>query len=223
MLNVLMNGFVSFVVLFSSVSSVMPMVDVPKYNPMTSINYNEKEVSWYKNGVIGRHQMIKINSCVYDGQKCVQLLSDMYDGNALDNFVFEEEFTTVTSSTVSMKEAHSSEISTGLQVQAGIPEAELRGNAVDSKVFTIENTITHTVSQTSRKIVRFEAKKEAIQGKVFALGIVADVYKLNWKTWEWDDYWLGAQIVPGSTWIHNDYVVCNPIVTIVYMEGGFVS
>ena len=42
-------------------------------------------------------------------------------------------------------------------------------------------------------------------------------------TWQWDDYWWGDYVVSGSEKTFTAYIVIDPKVTIIYIDGTFVD
>ena len=217
MLKILATCFLSFVIT-GSASGIVSIDTYGAAYDTSSINYSEQEVNWFWVGFIGRHEMIKIETCEDLGIQSIQQLSRMYDANTLTDFTFSESFSTVVTTTVSTTIQVSSSISTGLQVQAGIPGAKITDNAKVESVYTIASTSTYTASETKTSSVTYTVKQEIVDGKVFALCMAAHVYKVTWQTWMWDDWWWGDFEVEDSRSTQVAYITVDPYVTIMYND-----
>lgn len=146
-------------------------------------------------------------------------IGTMYNGVALENFQYEQEVVTVLTDTVSTTVKFSSEVSTGLQVQAGIEGASIGSNSSVTNVYTIEKQITYTASKSESFTIRYSAKPELIDGKRFGLCVAAHIYKLTWQRWVMENYWWGDYEEADSRHTYTAYLTVNPTVTI-YLEDG---
>ena len=222
MLKFLAMCFLSFTV---TGGGAIPYGDISTFGldyDIANISYEECEIGWHWEGLIGRHEMIQITDCKELGKQSIQKFSNWYSGTGLTDFTFTDTFTTVYSTTVSTTEQLSSKLSTGLQMQAGITGATIKSDAKVESVYTISQTTTYTASETTTLTVNYKAKPEYIEGKEFALGLVADVYEITWKSWQWDDWWWGDYVVEGSEATHTAYLTIDPTTTIIYKDGSFV-
>jgi len=218
MLNVICSAILSFTIIGGQASEPATCSTIYQEYDISSLNTEELDVGYSYVGFHGRHSMIKIDGYEDRGVQCVELLSKEYNGKALTNFEFTESITSIDSSTVSTKEIYSSEISTGLQVKAGIPGATVTSGLTSKEGYTIENTVTYTTTNSSTFTVKFEFNKELLKDKIFALCTAANVYKITWQTWEYDNYWWGNYEVSGSRATHEAYITANPY-TSVYVKG----
>lgn len=221
MLQALMTAFLSFAVIASPYGAVMPMQANSSYN-IENVSYEEVEVDMYWRWFIGTHVMVQIEKVEPMGYQCIDKLSRNYSGSGLENFTFREKFTTVTSTTISTTKSFSSKISTGLQVAAKIPNAQITGDAKIEQVYTISNTSTYTATESTEFEVEFSVKQEVVNGKIFALCMAADVYKVTWDTWEWEDTWWGDYELEGTRQTNIAYITVDPFVTIVFSDGSVV-
>lgn len=225
MLNVLATCFLSFAVTASSYTTTIEPHSLTSgysdntYVPEVSINTEAKEVASWRAPIIGRHEFVQITDYEYSGIQNIQKIGNMHNGNVFEDFEYEETVISVNSETVSTTVRFSSEISTGLQVQAGIEGASISSNNSVTNVYTIEKQVTYTASKTESYSVKYKAKPELINGKRFGLCMAAHVYKLTWQTWQVDDYWWGDYEVDGSRKIYTAYLTINPTVTIYYEDG----
>ncbi len=224
MLKFLATCFLSFAVIGTSNATLNTDTYADfRFNP-DDINYEEVEVEMTHVGIgIGRHTTLQIKSCDFLKEDSVDVVTSWYNGEALEDFNFEETITTFNSTVVSTTEQYSTKVTVALTAQVGIPGFSVGTEASVSAGLTIENTTTYTVSKTETFTVRYSAKQEYVEGREFALGTVGDIYMLTWETWQWDDYWWGHYEVDGSRKVGTAYIVADPYITIVYRDGTFVS
>lgn len=223
MLKFLETCFLSFIILGTPYGTLNPDTYADFQFNSDEINYEEIEADMTHVGIgIGRHTMVQIKSCNFLKEDSVDVLTSWYNGEALENFTFEETVTTFSSTVVSTTEKFSTEITVALTAQVGIPGFSVGTEASVSVGQTIENTTTYTVSQKETFTIRYSAKPEYVEGREFALGAAGDIYKLTWEMWQWDDYWWGDYEVSGSRKECTAYIVADPYVTIVYRDGSFV-
>lgn len=182
------------------------------------ISYDAYEVEWYWNWLVGRHSMIQITGVENLGVEMIDTITSYYDASVLTDFTFTETITTVTTTTLSTTESVSSKVGTSLKVVAGIPGATVSDSVSVEQVYTIQNTATYTATVSRTMQVTYSLREEVVEGKVFALCMAANTYKVTWKSWLWDDYWYGAVIVDGTTKTHTAYITVDPYVTI-YIRG----
>lgn len=223
MLQVLMACFLSFSVIGGQCADIAIATRAANYN-IGYVSYDAIEVEKTTvNLVVGRHRMVQIKSVSARGLDCIDVITEYYNGSALENFHFTDEVTTINTTTVATTTQVSSRISTGLQVVAGINGAKVSGDKKVEGNLMVSNTITYSATESNTFTIEFDVKPEIINGKVFALGMVADIYEITYETWQWDDYWWGDYVVSGSRKTGTGYIVANPYVSVVFRDGTFVS
>lgn len=218
MFNVLMSCFLSFAMIGASFGdcsvSTLSLDEngIETEHPVT-ISKSSKEVDWWYEGIIGRHEMVQILDYEYIGLQNVHTLAGPYNANVLTNFKFTETVSTVNTLSLSTTQQLSSKVTTGIEVRAGVSETVSASRNVTS-VYTIENTLTYTTSTSITFTVQYEPKQELIENSKFALCLGAYVYKLECKTWKYDNYWWGNYTVSGSTKYFTSYITVDPFVTL---------
>lgn len=230
MLSVLMTAFLSF----SSVSGATVTKELESEQqdkivrlssetavPQPKISYGEYDADWWRNGLIGRHQMVSIDSSEYIGEIVVQKLSATYDPVPFESFKFEQKVNTVTTSSVSTSEKFSSTVTSTLAVEMGMSDVKVSDKYTISNSYTIENTLTYSYAESKEITISFEAKPEYVSEKRFFLGMFAYVYKVKCQKWQYDDYWWGKVEVSGSRSDFNSYIILDPYITIGYADGTF--
>lgn len=233
MLSVLMTAFLSF----SSVSGpILAEKSEPQqqneisclsaldgYIPKPTISFGEYDTGWWRAGLIGRHQMISIDSSDYIGELVLQHLTNTYNANALENFHFDECIETIETSTISTSIELSSSITTTLGVKMGMDDVEICTDAKIYKSYKIQNTQTYSYSQKKTSKISFDVKPDVIKGKRFYLAMVAYVYKVTCQKWQYDNYWWGNYEVEGSRSSYFTYITLKPFVTVGFEDDTFVE
>lgn len=223
MLNVLMSVFVTFTIITQPMAVMQKNVIDFDYDPLTSISYNAREVEWYKVNLIGRHVFVKIDKCESLGAQPVELLTDMRNGKIMENVKIKEEVEAIQTTSLSTEIKCSSKMMTTLEVQAGIPGASVSAGKSVEAGYSFSKTTTYTTTIRKATTIEYEIKQEYIDDRRFCLGMVADVYKITWQTWQVDDYWWGDYEVSGSRKTYEGYITVRPYLTIVYDDGSFVA
>lgn len=70
MVSIFSNLFLTFSCLLSGANS--PVAQVAAYNPSVNIQTGTFEVEWWREGLIGRHQMLNIKSYEYLDSICIK-------------------------------------------------------------------------------------------------------------------------------------------------------
>lgn len=234
MLNVLAVAFLSF----SLLNQTNPKMtgENPKDNdilslgtggsskvPETNISFEEFEITSWREFLIGRHQMGKINLSTYMGFLPIDQLSDWYDSNALTDFTFTDSFTTITEETLSLTIKESSTFSSTFGIKAGLKgfEASSQFNVTNS--YTLEGTVTYSFATHVTRTVQYSVQEDKLEGKTFSLCLAAHVFKLECETWQFDDYWWGDVEVDGSRKTFVSYLTLIPTITIMFADGGLLK
>ena len=218
MIHAISNVLLLFAILSSS-EAINPVNDYTEYD-ISNVSYQEKEVEWHREGLIGRHRLVKIDSLSNKGVKPIQRLTEFLDGGALTDFSFTRSVTMVKTASVSTETSFSSEIMTGLEVVAGIPNAEISKNKSSTLAFKIDTISTYTVSEEETFTVKFSVDENKVKDKIFALCSAANVYEVSWETWQYDDYWWGDYEVSGSRKSYTAYINYTPYVTVEDYNGN---
>lgn len=192
----------------------------PSKDYAMNISTEEKEVGMTKvNGIIGRHEMVRINHYEYIGLQKIKDLSQMYNPNVFTGFKFNQTVTTITSNTVSTVEKQSISVTAGLRATVGMNGADVTADSSLNYVYDIEHSQTYTTSKSESISVEFQIREEILTDKKFCVCQAAYTFKLTCETWKWDDYWWGKQIVSGSRKFFTAYYTVEPFITI-YLEDG---
>lgn len=221
MIKAITSVFLSFAVI-SAPSMPMENSVGSTFDPENIIIGQEYEVDMYMNFFVGRHTVIKINSYDYEGVMPVRYYSDFYSARPFEDFHMSQKFSATTTTSISTSIETSSAVNTGLTVLAGFEGASVSKNLSVEFVYTINSMRTYTTSVVGEFQIDYVAKKEYLT-KDFAIGQIATVYSLDCQTWQWDDYWWGDYVVSGSEKTFTAYIVIDPKVTIIYMDGTFVD
>ncbi len=241
MLEVLMTAFLSFTIVngngnlgndpYSLSTTGLGQIDTvlggggtggSSYSP-TTIPTGEFEISSWREGFIGRHQMSSIDSYEYVGLTSIRILSDWYNGNVFQSFSFTKEVETITSSSISTSISLGFEWSTAISQKVNIEGLEVGEESGPTVKLTIGKTTTYTYTQSEKISVNAEIKQEYAEGKIFAVCSAAYVYKLKCQKWQYDDYWWGDYEVSNSRSEYETYIAMNPVITIVYDNGEIVK
>lgn len=232
MLSILMAAFLSF----SSVSGSLitknqelennsyPISTISNEDvPQPKVQLGKYDVGWCRNNLIGRHQMISLDSVKYLGEEVIDRLSETYNSNALTNFHFTKSFSTVETSTISTSVQLSSQATTTIGVKAGMDDVSVSEGETISEAYKIENVTTFSYSQKKEQTVSYDVSPETVKGKHFYLAAVAYVYKIKCQKWQYDDYWWGDYEVTDSRSTFSTYITLNPFITIAFDDGTFVK
>lgn len=219
MLKILLGTLLSFSALNLSYVCVNEnmKLSTQSYDPNT-ISYDETEITWWFDGVIGVHQMLKINSYDDLGKLTVDRLTSWYDGSKLNNFNFSETVTTCEDTNISLTTSYSLTIAQSLGAKTNINNVSISAEESENQKFSISGTLAYAYSKTITTSVNFSVYEDAVKDKTFALGLVANVYKLNYDTWNYRNYWWGNKVEENSRKSDCAYIVADPVVTIIYKD-----
>lgn len=233
MLSVLMTAFLSFSSVSGNVITEKPEPQSQNqisccsaqdgYIPKPTISYGKYDIGWWREGLIGRHQMISIDSSEYIGELMLEPLTNTYNSSALTNFHFEETVETIETSTICTTVELSSTITTTLGVKMGMDDVSVSDDCKISKFYRIQNTQTYSYSKRKQSKVSFDVKEDVVKGKNFCLATVAYVYKVACQKWQYDDYWWGNYVVDGSRSAYYTYITLKPFITVGFEDGSFVG
>lgn len=219
MLKILLGTLLSFSALNLSYVCINDNMkfSTQKYDPNT-ISYDETEISWWFEGIIGVHQMIQIKSYEDLGKLNVDRFTSWYDGAKLTNFNFTETVTTCEDTSISLTTSYSLTIAQSLGAKANIDNVSISTKDEENQKFSISGTLTYAYSKTTTTSVNFSVYEDAIKDKNFALGVVANVYKLKYEVWNYRNYWWGNKVDENSRKSDYAYIVADPVVTIIYQD-----
>lgn len=171
---------------------------------------------------IGRHTMVQILDYEFLGEDSVEALTEFHNGSVTENVHFEETVETYNSAVFSTTEEFSFDVTLSLSMQLGVGVSAEVGTSVTAG-YVINSTSTYTVAERVSYTLEYDIPAEYIDNKEYAIGIVGDIYKIEWQTWQWDDWWWGDFEVEGSRKKCIGYLVANQYVTVVYRDGSYVS
>lgn len=214
-----LSGIILSLVLISSTETISTLSIDSDYS-INDISYEEKEVEWHREGLIGRHRVVGIDTCTYKGIQAIQTVSEYYDSDTLTDFTFTDTFETVRTSSISVTQKYSSEIMNGLKIQAGFDGVEISDEVKVTHLYTLERTYTYTISEAKTYTVSYKVNQSKVEGKVFALCYAADVYEIQWHTRQIDDYWWGDYEVSGSRQDYKAFITVKPYLTVEDREGN---
>lgn len=117
------------------------------YSP-TTIPTGQFEVSSWREGLIGRHQMSSIDSYEYVGLTSIKLLTDWYNGNVIEDCSFAREVETITTSSISTSISLGFEWSVAISQKVNIDGLEVGEEMGPAVKFTIGKTTTYTYTQS---------------------------------------------------------------------------
>lgn len=219
MLKILLGSLLSFSALNLSYVCVNDNMkfSTQKYDPST-ISYDETEITWWFEGVIGVHQMIQIKSYEDLGKLNVDRFTSWYDGSKLTNFNFTETVTTCEDTSISLTTSYSLTIAQSLGAKTNINNVSISTEEKENQKFSISGTLTYAYSKTTTTSVNFSVYEDAIKDKNFALGVVANVYKLKYEVWNYKNYWWGNKVDENSRISDYAYIVADPVITIIYQD-----
>ena len=191
---------------------------------ITPVSFELGEVDAYTErvGLIGRHTMISFDSYTYIGYDVVQTLTNYYSAAALSSFHMTSQYETIVETSVSTSASYSYKLLNSVHIMAGLTKiASAEQETEVSQVYEINSTNTYTTSTKESGSLDYYVDDDVVDGKIFALGVAAEIYKIECQTWKYDDYWWGDYEVSGSRESFTAYLTFNPFVTIVYRDGTF--
>lgn len=229
MLSVLMVAFLSFCSVSGDANQIksdtnsgnngVSLAQETSYQPNANIQYGTYDVGWWYDGVVGRHQMVSIDSSEYLGVVQIQKLSKTYNPTILKNFSFEDTVSTVTETTISTTISTSSTITSTLGVKMGMSGVAVSGEYAISQTYEIENTYTYSYSTAESLTVKYEVDKDKVGANHFYLAYAAYVYKVKCQQWQYDNWWWGNYEVDNSRSTFYTYITFEPFVTIALTNG----
>ena len=215
MVSVVLTAFLSFNLINSTINEVTST----NYKPEINVQLGSFEVNWWREGFIGRHQMVSYDSVDYLGPISVKKLSNTYSTSALNNFHFEETIQTINENSISLTISESSKFTSTLGVKAGLNGLQISDDYSIEKYFSIEGVSTYTITNEISYKVEYDVNQELVSGKKFYLAEAAYVYKINCQKWQYDNYWWGNYEVNNSRSSFVSYVSLNPFITIALEDG----
>ena len=215
MVSVVLTAFLSFNLINSTINEVTST----NYKPEINVQLGSFEVNWWREGFIGRHQMVSYDSVDYLGPISVKKLSNTYSTSALNNFHFEETIQTINENSISLTISESSKFTSTLGVKAGLNGLQISDDYSIEKYFSIERVSTYTITNEISYKVEYDVNQELVSGKKFYLAEAAYVYKINCQKWQYDNYWWGNYEVNNSRSSFVSYVSLNPFITIALEDG----
>ncbi len=239
MLKILMTAFLSFTIVNGNANSgddpysISPTngglgqtdttlgsggTDGSPYSPI-AIPTGQFEVSSWREGLIGRHQMSSIDSYEYVGLTPIRIFTNWYDGDLIEEFSYSREVETITSNSVSTSISLGFEWSRAISGKANIAGLEVGEETGPTVILTIGKTTTYTYTQSEKITVNVKIKHEYTEGRLFAVCSAAHVYKLKCQKWQYDNYWWGDYEVSNSRSAYETYIAMEPRTTIVYKTG----
>lgn len=230
MLSILMSALLSFNLINQNINakSINNTYEEIKYvsnynTPTVNITFGEFETDWWRQGLVGRHQLVSIDSYSYLGRIVVDRLSNIYCSNSLSNFHFTESFSTIKNSTVSTSISLNSKITSSLGVKMNMPYVEVSDKYTISTAYSIENSYTYSYSEKTEYSVSYDVADEKVNGKDFYLASVAYVYKVDCQMWQYDNYWYGNTEVKNSRVNFSSYITLDPTITIAFTDDSFIQ
>lgn len=228
MLNIILSAFLSFNIISTKLSNPFPLISnatslTSNHIPQANISYGEYETNWWREGVIGRHQMISIDSSEYIGRQIISKLTDTYSSKALINFKFTESISTIITDTISTSEKLTSQITSTIGVKASLPYVEVSDKYTISNSYVIENTATYSYSKKVEYSISYEVNQSLINGRDFYLANSAYIYKIKCQKWQYDNYWWGNYEVKGSRSTFYSYLTLSPVITVGFIDGTFIE
>lgn len=221
MVSILSNLFLTFSCLLSGASS--PVAQIEAYNPSVNIQIGTFEVEWWREGLIGRHQMLNIKSYEYLDSICIKKLTETYNGNALNNFHFKSTFSCMSETTISTTIKVTKSIAKSIGAKVGIDNLEISADATMKKSYSIENTISYSYAEEKSFEVEYDVIPELVKGKKFFLCMAAYTYKISCEQWQIDDWWWGSYEVDGSRSSFTTYYTVDPFITIGFEDGSIIK
>ena len=204
---------------FNLLSTNLKVTKLSSYIPEINVETGTFEVDWWREGVIGRHQMVSFDSIDYLGAIEVKKLSRTYDSSVLDNFHFTESVEILEEDTISLTISETSKFISTLGVKAGLNNIEISDKYTLEQMFKIEGSNTYTISNKLSYKVEYDVKSDVINGQKFYLAEAAYVYKINCQKWQYDNYWWNNYEVSGSRKSFTSYLSLDAYVTVALEDG----
>ncbi len=241
MLSVIMTAFLSFSIISGTCTSNDPygtseaseLHDVSIYGPNGESSSSEKpspnvelgefEVSWWRNGFIGRHQMVSLDSYAYVDYLPIEILTYYYEGSITDDFEFSQTVTSITSNTISTSVEVSSTFAEKIGAKISVDGIGIELGASSSKEITLNQTVTYSFSKEVSYTVTAKISKDVVGGKKFAMCLCCYVYKVSCTMWQYDNYAWGNYEVSGSRSSFDTYLLLTPTVSVIFSNGEYIK
>lgn len=191
--------------------------------PQPNIELGKFEVSWWRNGFIGRHQMVSLNSYTYVDYLPVKVLTDFYEGSILEDYEFEDSVRSVTTSTISTSIQLSSSFTEKIGAKISYDSFVIEASGSHTTEFTFNQTKTYSHSEEKSYTIKTKISKDVVGGRKFAMCLCYYVYKISCTQWQYDNYAWGNYEVSGSRFDFDTYLLLIPTVTVIFSNGEYVK
>ncbi len=239
MLSILMTTFLSFSILgagntvnnseqISTVSNgasqfgttlIGPNSSSHKTVPNPEITLGEFETGSWKNGWIGRHEMLSIKTYSYLGFLNTKTLSPFFNTTVFNKHTFTWKINTLVTNAVSTTIKESASYTSKIIDKIAVDQIGIDTESSVTYQLSIENTYAYTYSVETEFEVSFQAIEEVVNGRSFALCLANHVFKIECEKWQYDDYWWGNTEVSGSRTKFTTYLTMIPTVTALFEDG----
>lgn len=220
MIKVVLSCFLSFSIPGVTVldASIMSLA-YDNYDPINNISFEAKDAGYEQVGFIGQHTMVQVKDIEALGYEVVDILSMPVITTGVTNFHYSYSTKLITTNTVSLTSTVSELVETGLNsILSGCGVSISVGSSVKQS-YIIEETETYTTSTEREVLVKFDVREEfQTPGHSLGLCVVADVFKVTYETWKYDDWWWGDLEVDNSRKKQTAYLTYAPMITILYDE-----
>jgi ACT domain-containing protein len=226
MIAALLMCFVSIAAYSGGSSIQISQANTGSTQPTANITTGQYESNWWfpSFSVIGRHQMVSVDSYSYLGLLNIKTLSAYYNANALTNFSFSETISTIEETTVSTSVQTTSTITSSLAAKMGIDGVSVSDGYTVSQAYTIQQTTTYSYSVATSSTINYDVRESVVAGKRFALCEAAYVYRATCQKWQYDNYWFNNNVeVSNSRSTFYTYRTIEPFITLVFSDGSIVE
>lgn len=191
--------------------------------PNPNVTLGEFEVTWWRNGLVGRHQMASIDSYQYVDFLPIKRLTKFYNETVIDDFVFKDKVSSITENTISTTIEVSASYAEKIAGKISVDGFGIEVDKSSKNTITIKETETYSYSVEETYEVDTTIKKEVVEGKKFAICLAAFVFEVTCSQWQYDDYWWGKQEVSGSRSNFTTYLVLCPTITVLFSNGDYIK
>lgn len=241
MLSVIMTAFLSFSIINGSGATIDPYAtseaseihDMSIYGPNgngdaskvpgISVTTGEYDAGWWRNGLVGRHQMVSIGTPTYAGFKEIKQLSKWIYTTAFTDYVYKESCTYIVENSISATLEVSSSVATKIGAEIKVDGIGLEVGTSVTTSYKVSETTTYTYSEQTTSTLELTVDKNVVYGKNFAICEAAHIYEIPCKQWQYDDYWWGKSKVDGSESSFTAYVFAQPGITVVLGDGTVIK